>query len=199
MNGFAWPECVYVLRHGQTDWNVEHRLQGHSDIPLNSVGKQQARVLGEKLRGELGPSAGAFEYYSSPLVRAHDTMRIVMDCLGDAGPSIVIDKRLVELGFGDWEGKTFSELRQIEPVEVENRFKDKWHYRKHNGENYEILWQRVRPFFSSLVRKSVVVCHSGVIRVLLSRLEGRALDELEKQDVPQDKILRLTRDTILWI
>src|SRR5918995_6148846 len=97
---------IILARHGETDWNLERRWQGHSDRPLNETGLAQAEELAEELAGE--PIAAV---YSSDLVRAHETARIVAHRLG---LDVVAVPGLRERRFGSWEG--------LQDVEVERRF-----------------------------------------------------------------------------
>ncbi|MGN6209814.1 histidine phosphatase family protein [Asticcacaulis sp.] len=94
----------YVLRHGQTDWNVQMRLQGSTDIPLNETGRAQAHVAAKILAGE-----GINRIIASPLSRALETARIVGAV---AGLEPVIDGRLIERNFGLFEGMTIDEVHQ---------------------------------------------------------------------------------------
>ena len=94
-------EFLFV-RHGQTDWNIQGRLQGRSDQPLNSTGIAQARVSAESL---VGQSVGAI--VSSPLLRAHQTATIISDRLG---VPVMTDDDLIERNFGAFEGQLLSEI-----------------------------------------------------------------------------------------
>ncbi len=94
----------FVLRHGQTDWNVELRLQGSTDIPLNDTGRIQARRAAEVLSGQ-----GLTRIIASPLSRALETATIVGERLG---LTPVIDDRLIERNFGQFEGMTIDEVHQ---------------------------------------------------------------------------------------
>ena len=94
----------FVLRHGQTDWNVELRLQGSTDIPLNDTGRIQARRAADILAGQ-----GLTRIIASPLSRALETATIVGERLG---LTPVIDDRLIERNFGQFEGMTIDEVHQ---------------------------------------------------------------------------------------
>jgi probable phosphoglycerate mutase len=94
----------YVLRHGQTDWNVQMRLQGSTDIPLNETGRRQAHVAANILASE-----GITRIIASPLSRALETARIVGAA---SGLMQVIDDRLIERNFGQFEGMTIDEVHQ---------------------------------------------------------------------------------------
>src|SRR5258705_11722534 len=115
---------LYYVRHGLTDWNVEGRLQGRHDIPLNDEGRAQAVRCGDILQ-ELfereGREAGDYGYVSSPLVRATETMDIVRAALGLERAGYRTDKRLPEIAFGTWEGLTYPAVLVREPDVVERR------------------------------------------------------------------------------
>lgn len=87
---------IYIARHGQTDWNIQHKAQGHSDIPLNATGRAQAEELRDNIKDIQFTAV-----YASPLKRAAETAQIATDGRYD----IIYDDRLMERSFGDFEGK----------------------------------------------------------------------------------------------
>lgn len=99
---------IYLIRHGETDWNREDRLQGHSDIPLNNTGKAQARQIAERLK-----EVGVCQIYSSDLSRARETAAIISTCLGINQASC--SELLRERYFGYGEGKTWGEIQKDLP------------------------------------------------------------------------------------
>jgi len=99
---------VYLTRHGETDWNLAGRWQGHTDIPLNDNGRAQARAVAEVLRGEGVPAI-----VSSDLARAHETARIIGASLGIA--VAYVDADLRERMFGVFEGLTRAECERLHP------------------------------------------------------------------------------------
>src|ERR1044071_6264782 len=104
---------LYYLRHGETDRNVEGRLQGQRDIPLNALGRKQAVHCGEILRDLFardGIDAKGLDYICSPLGRARDTMELARAELSLPPKDYRIDERLTEVTFGEWEGYTLAEL-----------------------------------------------------------------------------------------
>ena len=93
---------LILIRHGRTDWNVQGRVQGRTDIPLDETGLRQAAAVARRLSG-----IRLNAIYTSPLRRAHDTAKAVAafhDC------DIYVSEKLTEINFGAWEGKTGSEL-----------------------------------------------------------------------------------------
>lgn len=164
---------LYFARHGQTDWNAERRLQGQHDIPLNSLGRIQAAQSGRILR-ELfvreGLQAADFDYVSSPLGRARETMELMRTGLGLDPAQYRTDPRLKEMSFGRWEGFTFAELKDREAEGLAAREKDKWGFVLPGGESYAQLTVRVREWYESIDRDTVVAAHGGVCRALIAHL-----------------------------
>src|SRR5262245_17196024 len=112
---------IYYVRHGLTDWNLQGRLQGRRDTPLNERGCEQARRCGEILRALFerdGRAAADCGYVSSPLVRARATMSLMRTTLALAPDGYVIDARLAEISFGEWEGLTYRDVLKLEPAVV---------------------------------------------------------------------------------
>jgi broad specificity phosphatase PhoE len=164
---------LYFARHGQTDWNAERRLQGQHDIPLNALGRVQATQCGAILRGLFardGVAAAGLDYVSSPLGRARVTMELMRTGLGLQPQDYRIDPRLLEMSFGRWEGYTYAELKDREAEGLAAREKDKWGFVLPDGESYEQLVLRVRDWYESIERDTVVAAHGGVCRALIAHL-----------------------------
>lgn len=87
---------IYMIRHGETDWNVIKRLQGRSDIPLNEAGRELAKRTGEAMR-----DIPFTRVYTSPLKRARETAEYIK---GKRDIPVIIDERLIEMNFGEYEG-----------------------------------------------------------------------------------------------
>ncbi|MCY1664424.1 histidine phosphatase family protein [Rhizobium sp. SL86] len=187
---------IYMIRHGQTDWNAEGRLQGQKDIGLNDKGRAQARHNGATLRMLVGDDVGEFAFVASPLSRTRETMQIARQEMGLEPLDYQTDERLVELSFGDWEGHTLDEIRAISPERLKMRSRQKWAFIPpgSDAESYEILSWRVGAWLQSVDRPTVCVSHGGVIRSVLKLVGG--WDELEaaRCDIPQDRVLVIERD-----
>ncbi len=151
-----------LLRHGPTDWTAEGRIQGRADVPLSAAGR--ATVAGWRL-----PDGWAgWRWLSSPLARARETAAI----LGvDAG----IDDRLVEMDWGDWEGRRLADLRASlggAMAAMEARGLD---LRPPGGESPRDVATRLAPLLAALAaegRDTVAVCHKGVIRAAVALATG---------------------------
>jgi probable phosphoglycerate mutase len=164
---------LYFVRHGETDWNREKRLQGQHDIPLNALGRVQASRCGELLRDLLerdGRALSDCNYVSSPLGRARETMELIRATIGLDPASYRTDARLMEMSFGRWEGFTFEELQAREATALAERERDRWGFVIPGGESYAVLQERVGAWYESLERDSIVSAHGGVCRVLMSHL-----------------------------
>lgn len=164
---------VYYIRHGETDWNVAGRLQGHRDIPLNDNGRDQARHCGHVLRDLFAKESidpTALDYVSSPLSRATETMELVRDGLNLPRSAFRRDDQLMELSFGDWEGSTIALLHQNDPVRIAQREHDKFHFVPPNGESYRMVTERMKRWYDGLEGDAVVTAHGGTCRGLMACL-----------------------------
>jgi len=164
---------IYYVRHGLTDWNAQHRLQGRHDVPLNVQGRAQAVACGEILRGLFerdGRSASELGYVSSPLSRARETMDLMRATLGLPSDGYAIDERLVEIAFGEWEGLTYEDVLARDKDVVAKREGDKWGFRPPGGETYAEVTARVGAWCRTLDKDTVVAAHGGTARALVAYL-----------------------------
>ncbi|QFT33569.1 MULTISPECIES: histidine phosphatase family protein [Stappiaceae] len=185
------PEFLVFVRHGQTDWNFEGRMQGHMDIPLNATGKGQATGNGARLKSFLeaeGISHQSLDFVSSPLGRTRATMELMRQALELDAETYRLDDQLKEITFGAWEGFTLEELADEEQDLILQRRADKWRFVPPDGESYKMLSERIGAWLKTVNRPTVVVSHGGVFRVLRGHLEGLDTKRIPKLDVPQDKI-----------
>jgi len=177
---------LYYVRHGQTDWNFERRLQGQHDIPLNALGREQAVRCGRILSDLLARDGGKpedFDYCASPLSRARVTMELMRAELGLDPEVYRTDARLMEMSFGRWEGFTVDELRKREAPALAARERDKWNFALPGGESYAQLAVRVSGWYESIAHDSVIAAHGGVARALIGHLgialpENAAIDDI---------------------
>ncbi|MFL5193868.1 MAG: histidine phosphatase family protein [Microvirga sp.] len=190
---------IYFIRHGETDWNLEGRLQGQKDIPLNDVGRVQAEEAARKLEA-LVPHFEDLAYVASPMTRTRETMEILRTTLGLHPEVYRLDDRLVELTFGTWEGMTWKEVRKAEPALAALREQDKWHYAPPGGgESYAMLVDRIRPILDDLTRDTVIVAHGGVARAFLSICCGVSSRQAASMDIWQGRILVIEGRSYRWV
>ncbi|MGL4243008.1 MAG: histidine phosphatase family protein, partial [Beijerinckiaceae bacterium] len=152
---------LYFIRHGETDWNAEGRLQGQHDIPLNDLGRVQAEEAGVILRS-LAPQPDDLDWWVSPLARTRETAERARTAIGLHPTYYRTDDRLKELTFGRWEGLTWKDVRKADPRGAALREKDKWRAVPPGGESYEMLTERVAGFLPTIRRETVLVSHGGV-------------------------------------
>ncbi|NBN78877.1 histidine phosphatase family protein [Microvirga tunisiensis] len=185
------PARLIFIRHGQTDWNAEGRMQGQKDIPLNGTGRAQASRNGTALASFLasrGLEADGFAFVASPLGRTRETMELVRGAMGLDPSAYALDDRLKEITFGDWEGFTVEELALRDPDRVAARRADKWGFTPPGGESYAMLSTRIAGWLAGVEQPSVAVIHGGVIRVLRGLLEELDPAAIPRLDVPQDVV-----------
>jgi alpha-ribazole phosphatase len=160
---------LYLVRHGETDWNAAQRYQGQSDVPLNHTGIQQARKIAGRLSKE---KIGAI--YSSDLKRATETAKQI------AQPhklKVTSDVRWRELSFGDWEGLTYPEIQAKAPDEVALWQSDSTQCAPPRGETLTQLTERVLSAFNELralyaEQTVLIISHGGPLQILLCHALG---------------------------
>ncbi|KAL6553138.1 hypothetical protein OROGR_006980 [Orobanche gracilis] len=160
---------IIVIRHGETEWNADRRIQGHLDVDLNDVGRQQAVAVADRLSREPKISA----VYSSDLKRAFDTANIIAKSCGV--PEVTKDPDLRERHLGDLQGVVFHEIANINPEAhkafVSNRDDQEI---PGGGESFNQLYERCTSALQRIAEKHmgervVVVSHGGTIRALHRR------------------------------
>ena len=189
---------VFFVRHGETDWNAAHRLQGQIDVPLNGTGRSQAVRNGRVLKG-LIRRLDAVDFVASPLARTRETMEIVRAELGVKPGGFRVDARLKEIDFGHWEGRSWSELPVLDPIGYADREANPFHWRPFGGESYADLARRTLAWLQDLDRDTVVVSHGGVSRTLRGHILKLNSSDVPYLKVPQDKVLRLRAEGIAWL
>ena len=177
---------LIFVRHGETDWNRVLRLQGHTDTPLNAIGRRQAARNGRALAGIL--AGREMRCLCSPLSRARETADIVVASAGRSDIAVETDKRLMEIAYGAWEGLTLPEVLVSDPQGYKRREIEKWKFTPPSGESYEALAARVLEWHREVNGPLLVVAHGGILRVLLHLLAGWAVDEVPFLAIPQDRV-----------
>ncbi|PWJ85440.1 putative phosphoglycerate mutase [Pseudaminobacter salicylatoxidans] len=191
---------VYFIRHGQTAWNAEQRLQGQADTDITARGRSQADRNGRRL-AELIDRPAEFDFVASPLRRTRETMERVRVAMGLPAQGYRTDARLVEVHFGDWQGFTLAEVEASAPGSTAARARDKWDFVPpgDEGESYEMLLARVRPWFDELERPTVCVTHGGILRVAFRLVEAMPATDAAALEIPQDRVLRLRGGRLDWL
>ena len=188
---------IYLVRHGQTVFNAEGRLQGHVDSPLTELGRAQAAMAGTALR-RLTDGGTGWRIISSPLGRARDTAEAIRAALGLAG--VQTDERLIELSWGEWDGGLRADLRARHP----DAFGESgWAFTAPIGESYEAARARMADWLASLPpegeRRVIAVSHGVAGRMLRGAYAGLSKPDTLAQAVPQDATFRLSGGAIARI
>jgi len=163
---------IIAIRHGETAWNVDTRIQGHLDIPLNDTGLWQARQLARALAGE--PLSAI---YASDLQRAHTTARAIAEA---TGAPLVPEPALRERSFGELEGRTFAEIETELPEQARRWRQRDPHFAPEGGETLVQLRERIAATTHRLAAQHtgglvVLVAHGGVLDVLYRLATGQEL------------------------
>ena len=183
---------ILAIRHGETAWNVDTRIQGHLDIPLNAQGLRQAAHLAQALAE--GDAVDAV--YASDLSRAHATASAIAQALHQ---SVTAHPGLRERHFGEFQGRTFAEIEVELPEHA-------WHWRKRTpdwvppggGESLEMLRERILKTVDKLAARHtgqqiVLVAHGGVLDILY-----RAATRLELQAPRTWQLTNTAVNRLLW-
>jgi probable phosphoglycerate mutase len=198
-----FPHRILFVRHGETDYNAEGRLQGQRDIPLNGKGREQAGAVGRSLRNVFGPELERLDvreaFVASPLARACETMKIARMAMGLVPERFGRSPELKELTFGDWEGLTWPQVEARDPAGVAARRADIWNFAPPNGESYAMLAERLEPWLAGLTGDSFVVSHGGVARALMTLLAGISPETAASANVWQGRALVFENGGFAWL
>lgn len=180
----------WLIRHGQTDWNLLGRWQGQSpDAPgLNDTGCAQALAILDLL-----PRADFSAIYSSNLLRARQTAELIAEPLG---LTVTLDPRLREINLGAWEGMLFSDIEAQYPHELEERKQNPLHARTPNGESPREVAERVITAVDEIARKHpadsvLIVSHGVALAVMICHAQGIPLDNVYEYIPENAKLYRV--------
>jgi probable phosphoglycerate mutase len=190
---------IYFLRHGETDWNFERRLQGRIDTAINARGREQAAYCGVLLRDLFARdrrTPSDFAYVSSPLSRARETMELMRVALGLAPGGYDTDARLHEVSYGEWEGLTLAEIQLRDPDVLARRERDKWGFTPPGGECYRDIATRVGDWCAAQTRDTVVVAHGGVARSLMANFDIMSDEDATHADVLHGRLYVFAANTM---
>jgi len=154
---------LVLIRHGETDWNIEGRWQGQSDVPMNARGHRQAQEVARKLAG-----SGIAAIYSSDLVRAYATAEALA---GQTGLEIHTDERLREINQGEWQGMLVSEIQERYASRFENRRQNPLTIAPPGGETVAEVQERVVSAVEEILQRHpdervAIVSHGFALAVI---------------------------------
>ena len=164
---------IYFIRHGETIWNKEKKIQGQSDIPLNEYGRELAYVTADAIK-EI-----PFDIvYSSPLLRAKETAEILVE---NRNLDIHVDPRLIEMSFGEGEGESLPEIHSHPEMKLYNFIHNPGEYiPPTGGETFEELYERCKSFIEDVIlpaesqyESMLIVGHGALIRGMIHYINNR--------------------------
>ena len=180
---------LYIMRHGKTDWNMRHKLQGRTDIPLNDEGKMMARNAKEEYKDI------HFDIcYASPLLRAKETAEIV---LKDRNIPIITDERLVEMSFGEYEGIENSQRIPNCPINIMFTNPEKYVTSIGGAETFEELFARTGSFLKDIKPlldegKDILIVGHGMMNLsIISQIRNIPIKDFWSVGIEQCKLIKL--------
>ncbi|AOH85685.1 phosphoglycerate mutase [Sphingomonas panacis] len=177
---------IYLLRHGETEWNTAGRFQGRLDSALTSKGIAQAEAAARRL-AHVAPTIDAM--FSSPLGRARQTADIL--CSLATYPPVQWDDRLQEVSVGSWDGLTHFDIDACWPGLLDGTSPFDWFFRSPDGESYDAAVERVRDWLAGLVGTVIAVSHGLLGRIIRGVHLGLPKAQALQLPVPQDVIWHL--------
>ena len=173
---------LILVRHGQSQWNLENRFTGWTDVPLTDLGREEARMAGEKLKGYRFDRA-----FTSLLSRAQESLAIILETIGQTGVPVERTQALNERHYGDLQGLSKLETAEKMGAELVYYWRRSYDYRPPGGESLQDTAGRVMPYYRAeiepLVRAGqtiLVVAHSNTLRALVM-----VLNDIPAQAVPE--------------
>ena len=185
---------IYLVRHGETEWNRDRRIQGRLDSPLTPRGRQQARRIGRILAAK---GIGPLPVSVSPLGRTRATAEILAEEMA-LGP-VTVEPRLMELSLGSWDGLTFDQVKACLPALVDGATAHSWYFRAPDGEGFLSASGRVGAWLAEQNEPVIAIAHGMVGRVLRSLYLKLPFEEVMAEPLPQDVVwhFRHGRMTVL--
>lgn len=169
---------LYIVRHGETDWNLDNKIQGQTDTVLNDNGRKQAEELADRVSRELG---GIKRIYTSRQRRALETAQIIGRKLS-VFP--VVHQGLEEISLGEWEGYTWKQVKEVFSEEYKVWHQNRRYQVPPKGESYQQLLDRLLPALDDIIRKEgqdiLLVTHSAVIMTLMSYVYDTPFEDMAK-------------------
>jgi len=188
------PKEIFILRHGQTEYNAAGRLQGHCNSPLTDLGRAQAGAYGKVLANWPAGTAG-FQLLSSPLGRAMETASLVAAELGLTDGAIIRESRLMEAGLGEWEMARIADIHAAQPMLAG---RNDWYLQAPGAESLSTIRARLQDWLQdpATPERVIMVSHGITTVVLRGLLLGLDDSAMWRQDKPQDAFYRYSQGII---
>jgi len=186
---------LFLIRHGQTDWNLKGKIQGSCDIELNNTGIKQAKELSNKILEEPYKLS---KIYSSPQRRAVKTAEILSHA---TNLDYIPIEGLEEMNLGEWEGLSWGEVKEKYPTEYEQWYINRRYTKPPKGESYQDMLERVLPAIHKIIKANcedvVVVTHSAVIMSIQCYITNTSFDEMMKFKTDNTSITEINSDLLM--
>ncbi len=176
---------IYLVRHGETEWNAQGRFQGRLDSPLTPTGREQARRVGRLISAAIPPGAPV-RMHVSPLGRTRRTAEIIQ--WFGRYPEPVLEPRLREVTMGSWDGLTQVDIEAGWPGLLDGSTRHDWYFRAPDGEGYETALARVDAWLGRIEGTVVAVSHGLLGRLIRGAYLGLPRAEALRLPVPQDVV-----------
>lgn len=177
---------LVLLRHGESQWNLENRFTGWVDVPLSAKGVEEARQAGEKLRGFTFNRA-----FSSVLTRANETLRIVLEALGQTNIPIEKDKALNERMYGDLQGLNKAETAKKYGDAQVKIWRRSYDVKPPGGESLKDTAERALPYYQTMIKPHlqkgetiIIAAHGNSLRALVMELDQLSKEEVLELNIP---------------
>ena len=184
-DGHAMAKLV-LLRHGESQWNLENRFTGWVDVPLSDKGREEARAAGEKLKGYRFDRA-----FTSVLMRAIDTLAIVLNVIGQSGIPTEKDQALNERMYGELQGLNKTETAQKYGDQQVKLWRRSYDIRPPGGESLKDTAERVLPYYERSIKPEllagkniVIAAHGNSLRALVMHLEQLTTEQVLELNIP---------------
>ncbi len=165
---------IYIIRHGETVWNLAKRKQGQKDSPLTLKGVEQAKRTADLIKKEfIDKELSDYKIVISPQWRCQQYASIICESVGIDFMNCITEECLKEHSFGLWEGKTEEEIEDAFPGFLERRYRKEnyWNYIVPMGESYELLSERISSVLDKYEgQKIIFICHEMVSKVMRGNL-----------------------------
>lgn len=188
---------LFFIRHGQTDWNIEEKIQGSRNIELNETGIRQAEELSTKV---LKDNYKFSKIYSSPQRRAAKTAEILSEA---TNIQYIIDEGLAEVDLGAWEGLSWREVKEQYPTEYNEWYINRRYTKAPEGESYEDMIKRVLNALHKIIDENnedvAIVTHSAVIMCLQCCLTNTPFNEMKKFKPENTSIIEIDSNLLMQL
>ncbi len=177
---------LVLLRHGESQWNLENRFTGWVDVPLSARGIQEAKNAGDKLRGFTFNRA-----FTSVLSRANETLRLALEAIGQSSIPIEKDKALNERMYGELQGLNKAETAKKYGAEQVKIWRRSYDVRPPGGESLKDTAERVLPYYNDRIKPCLlkgetilIAAHGNSLRALVMELEQLSKEQVLELNIP---------------